>query len=130
MGMPWKCEKLLTSTQYFYLISLFGSLSYHLQFHRVYIWLYLGFCSMRWGSFGISVGHWDSYGLKQRNPWKKSKITYSYLIFLFITFFVHFIIISRSKELIFDYIEALKEYELRFFRKNWKPLRQLLPETW
>ena len=76
------------------------------------------------------VGCWNRPGLKQGNPLQNFKITHNYLILLFNNYFLaHFLIISISKELIFDYIYIFLEYELRFFAKKCLPLCQIFSET-
>ena len=51
-------------------------------------------------------------------PWKKLKITHNYLIFIyFYHFLLHFLIISSSTELIFDYIEIFWVRGEVFLRK-------------
>ena len=68
--------------------------------------LFKFFWNERWAFLGGSVVHWGSYGLKQGSPLQKSKITHSYLIFLFYChFLLHYLTISRSTELRFDYID-------------------------
>ena len=56
---------------------------------------------------GESVGYWGSYSLEQGNLLQNHKIIHNHLIFLFrYHFLVHFLIISRSTYLIYDYIES------------------------
>ena len=60
-------------------------------------------------------------------PFKNLKITHNYVIFLFYShFLVNFLVVSRSTELIFDYIEisGVRDGVLR--GKCW-PLRQIRP---
>ena len=59
------------------------------------------------GSLGEHVGYWVSYGLKQGHT-LQFFLNHPQLpnIIILLSFFVHFIIISSSTELIFDYIEV------------------------
>ena len=71
-----------------------------------YLIIFIGLGNKRWVYLGGSVVHWVRYGPKQRNPLQNLKITHNYLILLFYYhFWVHFLIISRSTEFIFYYIE-------------------------
>ena len=67
--------------------------------------------------FGESVSHWGSYGSKQGNPLKSFK-NHSQLpnIYFCHHFLLRFLIVSRSTELRFDYIDI-------FFSKRWDYLR-------
>ena len=60
-------------------------------------WYIEVFWGKRWGYLDKSVNHWGSFGLKQGNTWQNFKI-HSQLptIFIFLSFLVHFLIISSS----------------------------------
>ena len=75
--------------------------------------------SKRWGSLWKSVGHWGRYGLKKFNPQKCFK-NYSQLPNdnILLSFLIHFIIISRYTELIFDYIEVFWNKRWDYFGEN------------
>ena len=100
--------KITHNYQYSFLLSLFGSISHHFKLCRYDIWIYWYFWSKRLGSLGKNVGRWGIYGLKQgiilHNLFQ---ITHNYLIFLsYYHFLIYFLYISRSTELIFDYIDV------------------------
>ena len=99
------------------LLSFFGSISNHFKVHRVDIWLY-------WGLYGVigEVLFEKVSAIEAATAWnraipcKKIRITHNYLLFIFYYhFLVHSLIISRSTELIFDYIEGVWESEAKFF---------------
>ena len=86
-------------------------------------WYVEFFWRERWGYLGGSVVHWGSYGLEQGNPLKNSK-NHSQLpnILFYSRFLVHVLVISRSVELIFDFIEGFWSKiwgSLGGFVKNW-----------
>ena len=103
-GIPCKFYNHSQLPNMFILLSFFGSLSHYFNVHRVDIWIYWGFLVIRaefiWGKLSDVEAAVDwNRGI----PCKFLKITHNYLICLFYYhFLVHFLIISRSTELIFD----------------------------
>ena len=112
-------------------LSFFGSISHHFKFNRDDIWLYWGYHVLRskfpWWKFSII----EIVTAQNRAiPCRNLKITHKYLIlFFYYHFLVHFLIISRLTELIFDFIEVFRSKRWGFLGIIYWLLSKL-PETW